>query len=94
MNHELIMILYLLQESRFDTRNTLCRKIFVNAKCALNKCSNCPLEFGRRDFKEKYCQTMDCTNCVLLGNWYSSPEDYPNLIVKTSQSLKGSSNEP
>ena len=58
MNHELIMILYLLQVSRFDTRNTLCRKIFVNAKCALNKYSNCPLEFGRRDFKEKYTQLI------------------------------------
>ena len=40
------------------------------------------------------CMKIHCANCVLLGNCYSSPEDYPNLIVKTSQSLKGSSNEP
>ena len=58
MNHKLIMILYLLQVSKFDIRNTLCRKIFVNAKCALNKCSICPLEVGRRDFKEKYTQLI------------------------------------
>lgn len=58
MNHELILILYLLQESRFDTRNTLCHKIIVKAKCTLNKCSNCPLEIRHMDLKEKYTQLI------------------------------------
>ena len=44
--------------------------------------------------KEDSCIKIHCANCVLLVNWNSSPEDYPNLIVKTSQSLKSSSNEP
>ena len=42
---------------------------------------------------EERCLTMQCANC-LLGDWYSSPEDYPIQVIKTSQSLKGSSNEP
>ena len=44
--------------------------------------------------EEEYCQTMQCTNCVLVGNYYYSPEDYPLQVIKTHQSLKGSSNEP
>lgn len=45
--------------------------------------------------KEEYCQTMDCSNCVLLGNYYYyKSADYPPLVIKTHQSLKGSSNEP
>lgn len=44
--------------------------------------------------KKDSCMKIHCANCVLLGNRYSSPEDYSNLIVKTFQSLKGSSNEP
>lgn len=40
------------------------------------------------------CMKIHCANCVLLGNWYSSPEDYPLQVIKTNQSLKGSSNEP
>ena len=44
--------------------------------------------------KEEYCQTMQCANCILLGNCYYSPEDYPLQVIKTHQSLKGSSNEP
>ena len=46
------------------------------------------------DIKEKHCQTMQCTNCVLLGKYYYSPKDYPLQVIKTHQSLKGSSNEP
>lgn len=57
MNHELIVILYLLQVSKFDTRMDLCHEMVVKAKCNL-KCSNCPLEVGRRDFKEKYTQLI------------------------------------
>ena len=44
--------------------------------------------------KEDSCIKIHCANCVLLGNWYSSPEDYPLQVIKTHQSLKGSSNEP
>ena len=43
---------------------------------------------------EEHCQSMDCTNCVLLGNPYYDSEDYPLQVIKTNQSLKGSSNEP
>ena len=58
MNHELIVILYLLQVSKFDTRKDICHKIVMKAKCTLSKCSNCPLELGCRDFKEKYTQLI------------------------------------
>ena len=44
--------------------------------------------------REECCQTMDCTNCVLLGNPYYESADYPLQVIKTHQSLKGSSNEP
>ena len=44
--------------------------------------------------EEERCQTMDCTNCVLLGNPYYESADYPLQVIKTHQSLKGSSNEP
>ena len=44
--------------------------------------------------KKECCQAMECAYCVLLGNYYYSPEDYPLQIIKTHQSLKGSSNEP
>ena len=44
--------------------------------------------------KDEHCQTMQCTNCVLLGNYYYDAEDYPLLVIKTHKSLKGSSNEP
>lgn len=44
--------------------------------------------------KKECCQAMECANCVLLGNYYYSPEDYPLQVIKTHQSLKGSSNEP
>lgn len=44
--------------------------------------------------KKERCQSMDCTNCVLVDNYYYSPEDYPLQVIKTHQSLKGSSNEP
>lgn len=44
--------------------------------------------------KKECCHLMECANCVLLGNYYSSPEDYPLQVIKTHQSLKGSSNEP
>ena len=44
--------------------------------------------------KEERCQTMQCTNCILLCNYYYSPEVYQLLVIKTHQSLKGSSNEP
>ena len=37
---------------------------------------------------------MQCTNCLLLGNYYYDSEDYPLQVIKTHQSLKGSSNEP
>ena len=43
---------------------------------------------------EERCLTMQCTNCILLGNYCYSPEDYPLQVIKTHQSLKGSSNEP
>lgn len=44
--------------------------------------------------KEDSCMKIHCANCVLLGNWYSSSEDYSFQVIKTHQSLKGSSNEP
>lgn len=44
--------------------------------------------------KEDSCIKIHCANCVLIGNWSSSPEDYPIQVIKTHQSLKGSSNEP
>ena len=44
--------------------------------------------------KKECCQSMECANCVLLGNPYYNSEDYPLLVIKTHQSLKGSSNEP
>lgn len=44
--------------------------------------------------KEDKCMDVHCANCVLLGNWYISAEDYPIQVIKTHQSLKGSSNEP
>ena len=43
--------------------------------------------------EEECCQAMECANCVLLSIYYS-PEDYPLQVIKTHQSLKGSSNEP
>ena len=43
---------------------------------------------------EEHCQAINCANCVLLVNYYYSPEDYPLQVIKTHQSLKGSSNEP
>lgn len=42
---------------------------------------------------EERCLTMDCANCVLLSI-YRSPKYYPFQVIKTHQSLKGSSNEP
>ena len=45
-------------------------------------------------YKKECCLTMQCANCILLGNCYYSPEDYPLQVIKTYQSLKGSSNEP
>lgn len=57
MNHELIVILYLLQVSKFDTRSDLCHKMVVKAKCTL-KCSNCPLEIRRMDLRKKYTQLI------------------------------------
>lgn len=42
----------------------------------------------------EHCLTMQCTNCLLLGNYHYDSEDYPLLVIKTHQSLKGSSNEP
>lgn len=44
--------------------------------------------------KKECCHLMECANCVLLGNYYYSPEEYPFQVIKTHQSLKGSSNEP
>ena len=44
--------------------------------------------------KKECSQSMECANCILLGNNYYSPEDYPLQVIKTHQSLKGSSNEP
>ena len=44
--------------------------------------------------REECCLTMQCANCILLGNNYYSPEDYPLQVIKTHKSLKGSSNEP
>lgn len=44
--------------------------------------------------KEASCMRAHCANCVLLNNWYTSSEDYPLQVIKTHQSLKGSSNEP
>ena len=44
--------------------------------------------------KKGCCQSMDCANCVLLGNYYYDSEDYQLQVIKTHQSLKGSSNEP
>lgn len=44
--------------------------------------------------KKECCQAMECANCILLGNNYYIPEDYPLQVIKTHQSLKGSSNEP
>ena len=44
--------------------------------------------------KEDNCMKIHCENCILLGNWYFSSEDYPIQVIKTHQSLKGSSNEP
>ena len=44
--------------------------------------------------KKECCQSMECANCILLGNYYYSPEEYPFQVIKTHQSLKGSSNEP
>lgn len=43
--------------------------------------------------KEEHCPSMDCTNCLLLGNYYYDSEDYPLQVIKTHQSLKGSFNE-
>ena len=43
--------------------------------------------------KKECCLTMQCANC-LLGNYYVDSEDYPLQVIKTHQSLKGSSNEP
>ena len=43
---------------------------------------------------EERCLTMQCANCILIGNYYYGPEDYPLQVIKTHQSLKGSSNEP
>lgn len=43
---------------------------------------------------EECCLTIECANCVLQGNYYYSPEAYPLQVIKTHQSLKGSSNEP
>lgn len=40
------------------------------------------------------CQSMDCTNCLVLGNYYYDSKYYPLQVIKTHQSLKGSSNEP
>ena len=40
------------------------------------------------------CMKVHCVNCVLLNNYYYCSEDYPIQVIKTSQSLKGSSNEP
>ena len=42
---------------------------------------------------EERCLTVQCANC-LLGNYYYDSEDYPLQVIKTHQSLKGSSNEP
>ena len=44
--------------------------------------------------KKECCLSMECANCILLGNYYYSPEEYPFQVIKTHQSLKGSSNEP
>lgn len=44
--------------------------------------------------EEERCQTVQCANCVFLGNYYHYSEDYPLQVIKTHQSLKGSSNEP
>ena len=44
--------------------------------------------------EEERCQTMQCANCLLLGNYYYDSEDYPLQVIKTHHSLKGSSNEP
>ena len=44
--------------------------------------------------KKECCQSMQCANCLLLGNYYYDSEDYPLQVIKTHQSLKGSSNEP
>ena len=43
---------------------------------------------------KEHCLTIQCANCVLLGNYYYDSEDYPLQVIKTHQSLKGSSNEP
>lgn len=47
-----------------------------------------------RMIREECSPSINCANCILLGNYYYSPEDYPLLVIKTHQSLKGSSNEP
>ena len=44
--------------------------------------------------EEERCQSVQCANCILLGNYYYDSEDYPLQVIKTHQSLKGSSNEP
>ena len=44
--------------------------------------------------KKASCMRVHCANCILLGDWYTSSEDYPLQVIKTHQSLKGSSNEP
>ena len=45
-------------------------------------------------YKKECCQSMECANCLLPGNYYYDSEDYPLQVIKTHQSLKGSSNEP
>lgn len=47
-----------------------------------------------RMIREECSPSINCANCILLGNYYYSPEEYPFQVIKTHQSLKGSSNEP
>lgn len=51
-------------------------------------------ELCKRIDKEECCRITECSNCLLLGNYYYEPKDYPLQIIKIHQSLKGSSNEP
>lgn len=75
--------MHILSDNLISTLNSL---IELEEEIADELCSS-------MDKKER-CQAMDCTNCVLVDNYYHDSEDYPLLVIKTHQSLKGSSNEP
>ena len=75
--------MHILSDNLISTLNSL---IELEEEIADELCS--------RMVKKECCHLMECSNCVVLSNYYHDPEDYPLQVIKTHQSLKGSSNEP